>query len=69
MAATVRVGWCTNWCMACSWLTLTGLPESGVMPSGWHAAISERGRANVISLALALLDHLQDLRPSCLPRS
>ncbi len=32
------------------------------------AALSQRGWANVISLALALLDHLQELPPSCLPR-
>ena len=51
-----------------SWLTLMGLPEGGVMPQRWRSAVSQRGRASVVSLALALLDHLQDLPPFCLPR-
>jgi hypothetical protein len=55
--------------IALSWLTLMGLPEIGVMPRGWHAAVSQRGRASIVSLALALLDKLGDLPPSCLPRS
>jgi len=59
MALTVALGW----------LTLMGLPEVGVRPRGWHAAVAQRGRASVISLALALLDKLGDLPPSCLPRS
>jgi hypothetical protein len=55
--------------VALGWLTLMGLPEVGVMPQGWHAAVAQRGRASVISLALALLDELGDLPPSCLPPS
>ncbi|MCA1837593.1 MAG: transposase [Actinobacteria bacterium] len=55
--------------VALGWLTLMGLPEVGVMPKGWHAAVAQRGRASVISLALALLDKLGDLPSSCLPRS
>jgi hypothetical protein len=55
--------------VALGWLTLMGLPEVGVMPRGWHAAVAQRGRASVISLALALLDKLGDLPSSCLPRS
>ena len=35
----------------------------------FHAAISQRGRASLISLALALLDELGNLPSSCLPRS
>jgi hypothetical protein len=35
---------------------------------GWHAAVAQGVRASVISLALALLDHLQDLPLSCLPK-
>jgi hypothetical protein len=31
------------------------------------AEAGQRGRASVISLALALLDHLGDLPPACLP--
>ena len=53
---------------ALSWLTLMGLPEIGALPRGWHAAVAQRGRASVISLALALLDRLQNLPLSCLPK-
>jgi hypothetical protein len=31
--------------------------------------VAQRGRASVMSLALALLDELGNLAPSCLPRS
>jgi len=55
--------------IALSWLTLMGLPEVGAMPRRWHATVAQRGRASVVSLALELLDHLQDLPLSCLPRS
>ncbi len=55
--------------VALAWLTLMALPEVGVMPRRWHAAVAQRGRASVISLALALLEKLGDLPPSCLPRS
>lgn len=55
--------------IALSWLTLMGLPEVGAMPRGWRVAVSQRGRASVVSLALALLDKLGDLPPSCLPLS
>jgi hypothetical protein len=51
-----------------SWLTLMALPEVGVMPNHWHAAVAQRGRASITSLALALLDELGDLPPTCLPR-
>lgn len=54
--------------IALSWLTLMALPESGALPKGWQAVVSQRGRASVTSLALALLDHIQDLPPSCLPQ-
>jgi hypothetical protein len=54
--------------VALSWLTLMALPEIGALPRGWHAAVAQRGRASVISLALALLDHLQNLPLSCLPK-
>ena len=53
--------------VALSWLTLLGLPEGGAMPRGWRAAVVQRGRASVVSLALALLEKLGDLPPSCLP--
>lgn len=55
--------------MALSWLTLAALPEIGALPKGFHAAVSQRGRVSLISLALALLDKLGDLPPSCLPQS
>lgn len=54
--------------VACSWLTLMGLPGVGALPRGWRAAVSQRGRASLTSLALALLDEIGDLPPSCLPR-
>ncbi len=54
--------------IALCWLTLMGLPGTGAMPSHWHAAVAQRGRASVVSLALALLDHLRNLPLSCLPR-
>jgi hypothetical protein len=59
MALTVALGW----------LTLMGLPEVGIMPRGWHSAVAQRGRASVISLALALLDKLGNIPHSCLPRA
>lgn len=55
--------------VALAWLTLMGLPGVGAMPRRWHAAVAQRGRASVISLALVLLDELGDLPLSCLPRS
>ena len=55
--------------IALSWLTLMALPEIGAVPKGFHAVVSQRGRASVISLALALLDKLGNLPLSCLPQS
>jgi hypothetical protein len=55
--------------IALSWLSLAALPEIGALPKGFHAAVSQRGRASLISLGLALLDELGSLPPSCLPRS
>lgn len=55
--------------VALAWLTLMGLPEVGVMPRSWHSVVAQRGRASVISLALALLDKLGNIPSSCLPRS
>jgi hypothetical protein len=53
--------------VALTWLSLMGLPELGAMPRRWHAAVAQRGRASITSLALALLDELGDLPPPCLP--
>src|SRR3954470_17309854 len=48
--------------IALSWLTLMGLPESGVLPEGFRAAVSAWGRASVISsLALSLMEKLGNL--------
>ena len=55
--------------IALSWLTLAALPEIGALPKGFHAAVSQRGRVSLISLALALLDKHGDLPSSCLPPS
>jgi hypothetical protein len=55
--------------VALAWLSLMGLPETGVMPRRWHSTVAQRGRASITSLALALLDELGDLPPPCLPRS
>ncbi len=53
--------------IALTWVSLLGLPETKVQPVGWHAAVAQRGRASIISLALALLDLLGDLPEACLP--
>jgi hypothetical protein len=55
--------------IALSWLTLAALPEIGALPKGFYAAVCQRGRTSLISLALALLDKLGNQPPSCLPRS
>ena len=51
------------------WLGVMGLPEGGVMPRHWRAAVAHWGRTSITSLALALLAVLGDLPPSRLPRS
>ncbi|MHB0871216.1 MAG: transposase [Chloroflexota bacterium] len=53
--------------IALSWLTLVALPEIGALPRNWHAAVSQRGRVSLISLALAFLDRLRNLPLACLP--
>lgn len=55
--------------LALTWLTLAALPEVGALPRGWTAATAQRGRPSLITLALTLLDHLQNLPPACLPPS
>ncbi len=54
--------------VALSWLTLMGLAEGGVLPRGFRASVSAWGRASVISLALSLLEKLEDLPLCCLPQ-
>jgi Transposase DDE domain len=53
--------------LALTWLTLAALPEVGALPRAWAAAVAQRGRPSLITLALTLLDHLQDLSRACLP--
>ena len=55
--------------LALAWLTLAALPEVGALPRGWVATVAQRGRPSLISLALALLDHLHNLPRACLPPS
>jgi hypothetical protein len=54
--------------IALSWLTLMGLPESGLLLEGFRCAASAWGRASVISLALLLLEKLGNLPLCCLPQ-
>ncbi len=55
--------------IALSWLTLMGLPESGVLrPEGFRSSVSAWGRASVTSLALLLLEKLGNLPLCCLPQ-
>jgi hypothetical protein len=53
--------------IALCWLALAALPESGSLPTGWHAAVAQWGRASFLSLALALLDEMRDLPLAWLP--
>ena len=55
--------------IALSWLTLMGLPESGLLPEGFRAAVSAWGRASVTSMALSLLEKLGNIPLCCLPQS
>ena len=52
---------------ALAWLTLAALPELGALPCRWATHVAQWGRPSLITLALALLDHLGDLPPACLP--
>ena len=53
--------------LALSWLTLLGLPRRGVLPEGWHAHVSQRGEASIVSQALAYLEEFGYLPDACLP--
>jgi hypothetical protein len=55
--------------MALSWLTLMGLPESGLLPEGFRTAVSAWGRASVISMGISLLEKLGNIPLCCLPRT
>jgi len=55
--------------VALAWLTLAGLPEVGALRAGWAAAVAQRGRVSLITLALALFDTLQTLPLVCLPQA
>jgi len=54
--------------IACSWLTLMGLPEGGVVPESFRSAVVAWGRSSVITMALSLLERLGNLPLSCLPQ-
>ena len=54
--------------LALTWLMLAALPEVGALPPAWQAEVAQWGAASAITLALALLDHLGDLSPACLPQ-
>jgi hypothetical protein len=53
--------------LALSWLTLLGLPRLGVLPHDWHAHVAQRGKASLLSQALAFLDEYGQLPDACLP--
>jgi Transposase DDE domain len=53
--------------LALAWLTLAALPAVGALPPGWQAHVAARGRASLVSLALAWLDERGDLPLACLP--
>jgi hypothetical protein len=53
--------------LASAWLALAALPSAGALPADWHAHVAQRGRASLLSLALALLDERGDLPAACLP--
>jgi len=55
--------------IALSWLTLMGLPESGLLPEGFRAAVSAWGRARGASRALSLWEKLGSIPLCCLPRT
>jgi hypothetical protein len=54
--------------LALSWLTLLGLPRLNLLPDGWHAHVAQRGKASIVSQALAYLDEYGQLPDACLPR-
>ena len=55
--------------IALSWLTLMGLPESGLLPEGFRAAVSAWGRVSVIGVALSLIEKLRNISLCCLPQT
>ena len=55
--------------VALTWLSLMGLPESGLLPEGFRAAVSAWGRVSVTGMALSLLEKLENIPLCCLPRT
>lgn len=51
--------------LALAWLTLAARPAA--LPPGWRAHVAQRGRAGLVSLALALLDERRARPPAALP--
>jgi len=54
--------------VALTWLSLMGLPESGLLLEGFRAAVSAWGRVSVTGMALSLLEKLGNLPLCCLLR-
>lgn len=54
--------------IALCWLMFMALPQTSALPEGFRARVSAWGRTSVVSLALLLLDDLQDLPARCLPQ-
>jgi hypothetical protein len=53
--------------LALSWLTLLGLQRLGLLPQGWEVHVAQRGKASILSQALAFLDEYGHLPDACLP--
>lgn len=53
--------------IALSWLALMVLARNTILPKGFQAAHSQRGRLSITSLALALLDYVENIPKTCLP--
>jgi hypothetical protein len=53
--------------IALGWLTLLGLPRLGMLPQDWHTHVAQRGKASILSQALAFLDEYGQLPDACLP--
>jgi hypothetical protein len=54
--------------VALRWLSLMGLPESGLLPEGFRAAVSAWGRVSVTGMVLSMLEKLGNIPLCCLPR-
>jgi hypothetical protein len=57
--------------LAIAWLHLLALPELGLLPRHWQSSVVTCGKASLVSLALAWIDHLDDLplQPMLIPKA